>query len=243
MVGQIEHPSADETARFQIGKPGASATIELLESLAPDVLAVACYPRRLPRRLVKVARVGALNVHPSLLPRHRGPDPLFWTLREGTGEAGVTIHALTEQLDAGPIVAQQRSSYRAGTTEEELEHQLATQGGFLLAELLANVGTGGFVGKDQPIGEAIYESWPTEDDYVIDTDRTARSAFTFIRGVSERGVPTGIRTDNRVIWVERAVAWTIDEPPVTPHIAVVPFREGFLSVMEYMMSGQPHHLL
>src|ERR671936_350010 len=57
---------------------------------------------------------GWLNIHPSLLPRHRGPEPIYWTISSGDREAGISIHLTTERTDAGPILAQRRGEVRGG---------------------------------------------------------------------------------------------------------------------------------
>jgi hypothetical protein len=113
---------------FQIGQIRASPTIDLIESLQPDVIVVACYPRLIPRMIREIPRLGSLNVHPSLLPAHRGPDPLFWIMRDGGDGCGVTVHELSDAFDAGDILAQQAVPYPDGSRERELELLLASVG-------------------------------------------------------------------------------------------------------------------
>ena len=60
------------------------------------------------RAVLEVAPLGAIGVHPSLLPRHRGPDPYFWAIESGDLETGVTAHRLEEEYDTGAILAQRR---------------------------------------------------------------------------------------------------------------------------------------
>ncbi len=73
---------------------------------APDLLVSWFFPKRIPARILDVAPLGAVGVHPSLLPRHRGPDPYFWTIESGDTQTGVTAHRLDERYDTGPILAQ-----------------------------------------------------------------------------------------------------------------------------------------
>ena len=83
---------------WEVGDLRASATRETLAGYAPDALCVACFARKLPASLLALPRLGALNVHPSLLPDNRGPDPLFWTFWRGDEATGVTIHLMDERL-------------------------------------------------------------------------------------------------------------------------------------------------
>lgn len=206
--------SSSTTARlpvYQIGPAGAPATRELIASLAPDVIAVACFPTRIPRQTTKLARLGALNVHPSRLPEGRGPDPLFWTLRRGDGQAAVTVHALASRLDAGPIYAQRDLRYPDGTPESVLDAMLASDGGTLLAETIGALVADAALPQPQDERLATYQPWPEERDYVIDTRRSARAAFNFIRGVAERPHPVTIETADERFAVASALCFS-DRP-------------------------------
>src|SRR6266481_6181977 len=108
-------------------------TIATLAGYQPDIICVACFSRRIPRALLDIARLGCLNVHPSLLPANRGPEPLFWTFREGSERTGVTIHPMNEGMDTGRIVAQEALEVLDGISYTELERQCAMLGGILLA--------------------------------------------------------------------------------------------------------------
>jgi len=105
-------------------------TIATLAEYTPDVICVACFSKRIPRAVLDIPRLGCLNVHPSLLPANRGPEPLFWTFREGSERTGVTIHLM---MDTGPIVAQEALEVPDGISYAELERQCAVLGGILLA--------------------------------------------------------------------------------------------------------------
>src|SRR6185312_10369836 len=103
---------------------------------------VACFSRRLPGTLLRLPRLGCLNVHPSLLPAHRGPDPLFWIFHDGDETGGVTIHLMDEGFDTGPIVLQENVALSDDTTEAVLDLVCARRGGELLAEALFELAAG-----------------------------------------------------------------------------------------------------
>src|SRR3712207_3286729 len=84
----------------------AAGATEAIRSVAPQVAVAACFLWRLPREAFETPPLGILNVHPSLLPAGRGPEPVFWTLRRGEPVTGVTVHRMDEGFDTGPIVAQ-----------------------------------------------------------------------------------------------------------------------------------------
>src|SRR4051794_24135639 len=87
----------------QLASMSDRAVVESLAVLQPEIIVVACYPRLLPDALLGIAPHGGFNLHPSLLPSLRGPDPIFWALRNGLTETGVTAHRLTDRFDAGEI--------------------------------------------------------------------------------------------------------------------------------------------
>src|SRR5260370_21193246 len=115
----------------------APETLAAVAASEPDAICVACFPRRLPAELLRLTRLGCLNVHPSLLPANRGPDPLFWTFRQGDDATGVTVHLMDAGLDSGPILLRRRIAVAEGTSEAELEFARAVVGGELLVRALA----------------------------------------------------------------------------------------------------------
>ncbi len=140
---------------YEVGDLKASQTLALAAELQPDVLAVACWPRLIPRELRSLVGL-AVNVHPSLLPEGRGPAPVFWTLRLGQRRTGVTIHVLEDQADAGPILAQLEVSVPPGAGEAELEQQLAELGGDLLVQVLEQFERGALHPVPQDESRATY---------------------------------------------------------------------------------------
>jgi methionyl-tRNA formyltransferase len=82
------------------------AVAPLLRGLAPDVVLCWGFGWKLPQKALDVPRLGAVNHHPGLLPRHRGPIPMAWALRDGDPEFGLTWHRMDAELDTGPILAQ-----------------------------------------------------------------------------------------------------------------------------------------
>lgn len=84
------------------------ALLERVRDLKPDLLVSWFWTTRLPMDLVGAARLGGIGVHPSLLPRHRGPDPTYWAIASGDVETGVTVHRIAEEYDTGDILAAER---------------------------------------------------------------------------------------------------------------------------------------
>ena len=113
-----------------------------LIDLRPDLLVSWFWTSRLPVSVLSVPRLGAIGAHPSLLPRHRGPDPTFWTIAMGDAETGVTIHRLFADYDTGPILAQQRLPVDPAWNAWQLARALDRPSLRLLRETVARLARG-----------------------------------------------------------------------------------------------------
>src|SRR5579883_255158 len=114
-------------------KPEAQA---LLTSLHPDVIIVAAFGQILPPEVLRLPPHGCLNVHASLLPRHRGASPISAAILAGDEETGVTIMLMDEGLDTGPMLAQAAISIAPDATAGVLFEQLAVLGAETLLKTL-----------------------------------------------------------------------------------------------------------
>ncbi len=206
----------------------------------PDVVAVACFPWRLPPALLDLPPLGCLNVHPSLLPAGRGPEPVFWALRRGERQIGVTVHRMDAGFDTGPILAQEAIDLPLGVRAPDLERDLMRRGGRLLVGAVAALRRGEAVPTPQPPDAP--GAWPaplpSAADWAIPTDLPARWAYGFARGVAPLGGPLALQvhaTDQTggraVIPVRDALAWDDTAAPTVPlaregSTLLVRFRPG-----------------
>lgn len=112
----------------------------MLQQSRPDILCVASFPWLLAPELLSIARLGAINVHAALLPRHRGPLPLFWIYHADDKQTGVSVHWMDERADAGDIVVQAAFPLARGEPVDVLNQRNAQMAGPLLARALAAIG-------------------------------------------------------------------------------------------------------
>ncbi|HEX7077808.1 MAG TPA: methionyl-tRNA formyltransferase [Candidatus Eisenbacteria bacterium] len=135
------------------GEPEALAR---LRALAPDLLVVAAYGQILPPALLAIPRLGAINVHYSLLPRHRGASPVQAALLAGDGETGVTTMWITEGLDEGPTFLSVKTPIGPAEDAGALGERLAALGASCLAETLDRIERGEIVREAQDPARATY---------------------------------------------------------------------------------------
>ena len=112
--------------------------VEAVRSLAPDLILCVFFNQILKTELLGCAKEFCLNLHPSLLPAYKGMTPILWMLAEGAETGGVTIHRLTDELDAGAIIAQEAFPITPSDSVFTTYSKAAAIGGHLLARLLLN---------------------------------------------------------------------------------------------------------
>ena len=117
-------------------KVGAPESVAALAALNADVMAVFAYGQYLPRSVVTLPRLGAINIHPSLLPRWRGASPIQHTLLHGDPVAGVSIIGVAEEMDAGDLYAQAEVAIAPDERADSLSERLAAKGTALLIEVM-----------------------------------------------------------------------------------------------------------
>ena len=112
------------------------AVVERLRELGPDLIVVVAYGQIIPPSILSIPRLGVVNVHASLLPRHRGAAPIAHAILAGDHETGVTIMRMDEQLDHGPILAMRATPIGAREDSAALTTRLSEMGAELLVETL-----------------------------------------------------------------------------------------------------------
>lgn len=116
---------AHNTPVFQPEKANHADSLKDLQDLSPDLLVVAAYGQILSSKLLSIPRLGAINVHASLLPMYRGAAPIQYAVLNGEKETGITIFQIEPKLDAGPMLGQVKTEIGTKETSGELHDRLA----------------------------------------------------------------------------------------------------------------------
>ncbi len=158
---------------------------ERVRAASPDLLVSWFWTKRLPPALLRLAPLGTLGVHPSLLPRHRGPDPYFWAIYCGDSETGVTAHALEESYDTGAIFAQRRLSIDPGWSAWTLAKRLDRPSLATLRDVAAAIASGASptpISQDEAL--ATLAPSPDDDQLAIDWRKSAADVVRLVRAAS-----------------------------------------------------------
>lgn len=182
---------------FQPGTLKDPDFLAQMRALELDALVVIAF-RILPRELFAMPRLGSFNVHPSLLPRGRGPAPLRWTLIRGETETGVTIIHLTEKIDGGDMLLQRRVAVAADENYGSLHDRLALVGADLLCDVLHSFETGSPY-PPIPQDEAGVTKAPklTAEDYRLDWSMSTEELLNRIRAFSPQPAATTLWNGTR----------------------------------------------
>ena len=142
--------------------------VSKLVSLQPELIVVAAYGAILPQEVLSLPKFACLNVHPSLLPRHRGPSPVANTILCGDEVTGVTIMLMDAGTDTGPILTQEKAGISFTDTTGSLSRTLADVGAKLLLETLPEWLNKELRPQVQDESEATYSKLITSEDAEID---------------------------------------------------------------------------
>jgi methionyl-tRNA formyltransferase len=149
-----------------------------------DAAIVVAYGLILPRPILEAPRLGAFNLHASLLPRWRGAAPIQRAIMAGDRVTGVQVMRMEEGLDTGPVLASAETPIEAGDTAETLHDRLAALGAPLMVETLAKIESGQAVETPQAADGVTYANKITPAETHIDWTRPAREVDCMIRGLS-----------------------------------------------------------
>lgn len=147
-----------------------------------EAAVVVAYGKLIPEELLSIPRLGFVNLHPSLLPRHRGPSPIQWALVCGDRATGVTTMQIDEGMDTGPLLLQRRVDIEPGETAEQLAPRLAGIGAELIVRTLDELEAGTLTSRPQPIDGANTTPMLRRNFGKLDWSMPARQLVNRLRG-------------------------------------------------------------
>ena len=213
-------PSAVKALALELGlpvfqparlrEPGAR---ERLAEVEADLFVIAAYGQLLRPAILALPRHGTLNVHPSLLPRHRGPAPVAATILAGDDEGGVTIMLTDAGMDTGPILARRRLPLSGRETTASLTAELAEQGAALLVETAPRWVRGEIEPQPQDEALATVSRLFTREDGAIDWSRSAVELARQVRALNPWPRAYTFHDGRRLLLLD-ALPLTPEEVPV-----------------------------
>ena len=156
-------------------------TVDKLFNYNAEALVVAAYGIFLPKKIINGLNHGCLNIHPSLLPKHRGASPVASSILEGSSKTGVTVMLLDEGMDTGPILCQREIMIEEAETCEDLTQRLFTEGGDLILDAITGLMSGTLKPIPQDDTKATLTTRFTKNDGLINWNSTSIQILRSIR--------------------------------------------------------------
>jgi methionyl-tRNA formyltransferase len=184
--------------------------MEKINGLKPDFIFSFYYRKIINSKILTIPKMGAFNLHGSLLPVYRGRCPANWVIINGEKVTGVTLHYMIDKPDAGDIVGQKEVAIASTDTAKTLYDKLCGAANLLLDELLPQMKTGRIPNRKQDLAAGSYYGGRKPEDGRIDWNKSAEEIYNLIRGVTEPypGAFAFLDNDDKIIiwWAEPVVS-------------------------------------
>ncbi len=223
------------------------AFVERLRALSTDLLLVAGCARILGPALLAAPRLGALNLHPSRLPRYRGKEPLFWALLHGEPSVAITVHHLRAEIDAGPILVQQEIPVPPRATSASLAALVDSRGAALVPEILALAARGPLPPGRDPEGPGSHFPPLRPEHGLLDFTRSAVELDRLIRACQGEIAAYCFFQGLRLVVVDGEVEPSAMSPTVPGRITMVDDRglavgtsSGVLALRRFVFLDRLH---
>lgn len=155
---------------------------QLLEKVAPDVIAIIAYGQIVPARLLAIPKHGWINLHASLLPKYRGAAPLNWVIANGETRSGLTTMRIDAGMDTGDLILQQKTPIAPDETTPQLAERLAKLGASLMVDSLRGLQAETLTPKAQDHSAATFARLLKKEDGLIDWRQSAQVIYNRMRG-------------------------------------------------------------
>ncbi|MHC4394936.1 MAG: methionyl-tRNA formyltransferase [Planctomycetota bacterium] len=156
--------------------------IEEIRTYQPDLIVVIAFGQKICNELINLPAKDAINVHASLLPKYRGAAPINWAIVNGESQTGITIITLDEKMDAGKILAQQKTEIAANETAGQLHDRLAEMAAPLLMQTIEKIADGSVVYTEQDHSKATQAPKLKKSDGFLDFSEPAETLVKKILG-------------------------------------------------------------
>lgn len=156
-----------------------------IKHYSPDIILISCFGKKIPDAILSIPIYGSFNLHPSMLPKFRGPTPVFWQFKYAASPFGVSLHRMTHDFDCGDIIKQAHVKFDDGIHHLQAKLQLAHSAADLILDTLNDFSNLIKHATPQPSHASSYYTYPTQSDYKISPQWSARRLFNFIRAYQD----------------------------------------------------------
>lgn len=212
---------------FQFERVRKQEGLDAMRSLKPDIVVTAAFGQILSKKLLEVPRLGTVNVHASLLPRHRGSAPINWSIIQGEKVTGITTMLTDVGLDTGDMLLKREVEIGDSETAGQLTERMSYIGAELLKETLPAYWAGEITPVPQKEEEMTYDPMLSKELGKIDWTKTAAEIDCLVRGVNPwPGAFSRMNGDVIKVWLAKKCTKTTSEAPGT--VIAASAKEGLI---------------
>ncbi len=212
---------------FQFERVRKQEGLDAMRSLKPDIVVTAAFGQILSKKLLEVPRLGTVNVHASLLPKHRGSAPINWSIIQGEKVTGITTMLTDVGLDTGDMLLKREVEIGDKETAGQLTERLSYVGAQLLKETLPAYWEGRITPVPQKEEEMTYDPMMTKELGKIDWTKRAAEIDCLVRGVNPwPGAFSRMNGDVIKVWLAKKCDRTTEETPGT--VIAASAKEGLI---------------
>lgn len=204
-IDQLAHKHQIEI--FFVENQFSNALYTSLTKLRPQVFLSACFPIKIPASIRRIPQHACVNLHPSALPAYKGPHPLFWQLRHGKEEIGLTLHKTIEQLDSGHIWEQSLVKLSCGLNYDAINQQIGKISAPMIMRFLQNLESKTPLAQN---GTHSYYSTPKDQDFHLSLEWSAAHAFNFMCATAHWGHSYELIVEGHTINLQQALSFDPD---------------------------------
>ncbi len=220
---------------FKVSDFNSEDNFQRCQELQPDLLFSFYFRDMIQDRFLTLPKLGAYNLHGSLLPRYRGRAPINWVLAHGESETGLSLHCMTEKPDDGDVVAQSKISSAWDETPLSLTHKMSEVAPHLLRSVLPLIAAGQPPRQRQSeLGPSSYFGRRRPEDSELRFEMTTRQAFNEIRAVAEPWPTAYLKGKGHTLYVPWAIpsddACPVGHYRLHEQACLLGFQEGALAL-------------
>jgi methionyl-tRNA formyltransferase len=213
----------------------------IIAGIAPDLIFSFYYRKMIPERILDLARLGAYNMHGSLLPRYRGRAPLNWAIIHGERETGVTLHVMVKAADAGDMIDWQTVAIGPEDTAGEVAKRIPAAAVAIVARQIEALKAGTAPRHKQDESKVSYFGIRRPEDGCIDWSQSTRQVADFVRALTVPfpGAFTMLRDRKLMVW-RLAIAEGFGVPGEVISMAplLVATRDGAVELLHFGFEGE-----
>uniref|UniRef100_A0A7V3RHY4 Methionyl-tRNA formyltransferase n=1 Tax=candidate division WOR-3 bacterium TaxID=2052148 RepID=A0A7V3RHY4_UNCW3 len=225
---------------FTPENPNASDFIKALRDMKPDIFVLSAYGYILSGDLLKVPKLGGVNIHPSLLPKYRGAAPIQRAIMAGEKKTGVTIFFMDEKIDHGKIIMQREIPVEKNDTYGSLSQRLSHLGAEMIIETLKKIESGQYPLIEQNEREMSYAPKIKKEETIINWNEKSEKIYNLIRALNPTpGARTSFRGKELII-----LEVEIGNKKIEPGISVIEDKKFYVGTGDgsvILMSLKPEN--